>query len=125
MEEKKAKIIFQEAGSGIIIQRYTYHRAKPELNLKAGTRLKKINERPIPAAFAAGIKAKEDLKGYFSNEELETLDSVLVERLKLYAGYVMADKKIREKISEEEALARIKEAMELSGLKPEQIKSKF
>ena len=55
MEEKKAKIIFQEAGSGIIIQRYTYHRAKPELNLKAGTRLKKINERPIPAAFAAGI----------------------------------------------------------------------
>lgn len=125
MDEKKAKIIFQEAGGGIIIQRYTYHRAKPELNLKAGTRLKKINERPIPAAFAAGIKTKEELKDYFSGEELTTLDSVLIERLKLYAGYVIADRRIREKISEEEAMARIKEAIELSGIKPDQVKSKL
>lgn len=125
MDEKKAKIIFQEAGGGIIIQRYTYHRAKPELNLKAGTRLKKLNDRPIPPSFAAGVKTREELKDYFSGQDLETLDSVLIERLKLYANYVISDKKIRDKISEEEAMTRIKELIELSGMKPEHIKSKL
>lgn len=121
VEEKKTKIVFQEVSEGLNVSRYFYSRADKLTGKKAGTRLVKLNVKPIPLSIASNAK-KEELNDFFDKLELDLVDSVLIERLKLYANYVLADRKLRDRVSKEEALAKIKELMQLADLKPEQIK---
>lgn len=122
MEEKKIKFSFQESAEGLSISRYFYHKADRLSGKKAGSRLMRMNKAPIPLSLAAGAQAKEEIKDYFDPAELDLIDSVLMERIRLWGKCFLEDRKIRDKISPETAKQRILEIAATAGLTPDQLK---
>lgn len=123
MEEKKQKFSFQESVEGLNIMRYFYHRADKLSGKKAGSRLMRMNKLPIPLSVAAGAQTKEEIKHFFDPAELEIIDSVLMERIRLWGKCFLEDRKIRDKISPETAKQRILEIAEVAGLTHEQLRN--
>ena len=123
MEDKKPKFSFQESAEGLNVMRYFYHPADKLSGKKAGSRLMKMNRAPVPLSVASAAQTKEELKDYFEQAELELVDSVLIERIRLYAKCFFEDRKIRDKISPELAKQKALEYAALAGLTPDQLRN--